>query len=145
MGLLRGRGRDVLDGAGRVLLALNAVWAPLGAFRFDWNETHVFNPAWPPHAKFHNAQTMSLAVGLAALAVWKVRPGAPRPQEAAAVASLYWLTQLSSVMFPGTALQDPGQPPPPRLGPVPVDQRFVALVGLATAGLGAVALRKADR
>ena len=130
------------DGVGRTLVALGVVSAPVGAFVFDWNETHVFNPAWPPHAKFHNAQTISLAVALAGLTVWTVRPGAPRPQDGAAIASLYWLTQLSSIAFPGSALQDPPAPPARRLGPVPVDQRLVAVGNLVVIGVGALLTRR---
>ncbi len=30
---------------------------------------HMKNPAWPPHAKFHNAQTILLGLGLGILTV----------------------------------------------------------------------------
>lgn len=30
---------------------------------------HMKNPAWPPHAKFHNAQTMLLGIGLGILSL----------------------------------------------------------------------------
>lgn len=45
---------------GRILLALVAVVTSVGGYIADWNETHVYNPRWPPHAKFHNGQTMSM-------------------------------------------------------------------------------------
>ncbi len=81
------------------------------AYVFDWNETHIFNPKWPPHAKFHNAQTMILSTLLGLTSLWLVwRPVGDRRrqlQAAAVVASLYWVAQLGSVPFPGTALVDP--------------------------------------
>jgi len=36
---------------GRILLTLDSVGLLFGAVIADWNETHVFNPRWPPHAK----------------------------------------------------------------------------------------------
>ncbi len=102
----------------------------------DWNETHVFNPRWPPHAKFHNAQTMSLAVALAGQALWRLT----RPQgtnNAAVLAATYWATQLVSVRFPGAELRDPEQPEPPRIGPAPIDQRLIALTCLVIVTAGA--------
>jgi hypothetical protein len=41
-------------------VATVAVLTSCLAYVFDWNETHVYNPHWPPHAKFHNAQTLLL-------------------------------------------------------------------------------------
>lgn len=49
---------------GKSLIALSTLSSGVGAFVADWNETHLLNPAWPPHARFRDAQTMSLAAGL---------------------------------------------------------------------------------
>jgi hypothetical protein len=75
--------------------------------------THIYNPAWPPHAKFHNAQTMVLGMILGFLSIYCLwfREGITKKQklnEATALASLYWLAQLSATFFPDTALKDPG-------------------------------------
>ena len=55
---------------GRALLTITATWSAFGSYVFDWNDTHIHNPEWTPHAKFHNAQTMSMGVYLAAPALW---------------------------------------------------------------------------
>ena len=98
---------------GRICLTLSAGMAIVGPFLFDFNETHVKNPRWPPHAKFHNGQTMSmgLALGLAAL-YYSHRP-APKALKAdhiftaAVFASLYWITGLSAILYPGSKAIDP--------------------------------------
>ena len=95
---------------GRGLVTLIAVATATLAYVFDWNETHIFNPRWPEHAKFHNAQTMLLSTGLGLTSLWLVwRPEGDRWRNfraAAVVASLDWITQLGSGLFPGTALID---------------------------------------
>ena len=50
---------------GRALFFLGNLSYTAGSFIADWNNTHIHNPRWPPHAKFHNGQTMSLGVLLA--------------------------------------------------------------------------------
>ena len=61
---------------GKVVLTLAALYPPIGAFAMDWNETHLYNPRWSGHAKFHDAQTLSLSAQCAALTLWQVwRPG----------------------------------------------------------------------
>ncbi|WP_405804392.1 acetyltransferase [Streptomyces sp. NBC_00210] len=97
---------------GRAMLTLTSLATMSLAYVADWNETHIYNPGWTPHAKFHNAQTMSLgaALGLVGLYALWMRRGAwshSRLQLAAGVASLYWITQLSAIFYPGTALVDP--------------------------------------
>ena len=44
---------------GALLISSTAVATMVGPFVFDFIETHIYNDTWPPHAKFHNAQTMS--------------------------------------------------------------------------------------
>ena len=97
---------------GRAMLTLTSLATMSLAYVADWNETHIYNPDWTPHAKFHNAQTMSLGalLGLVGLYALWMRRGAwshYRLQLAACVASLYWITQLSAIFYPGTALVDP--------------------------------------
>ncbi|MEU6680282.1 DUF6640 family protein [Streptomyces sp. NPDC046853] len=117
---------------GRVLLTLSSLSTMCGAYIADWNDTHIYNPNWPPHAKFHNAQTMSLGAALGATglcALWG--RGDSRSQErlnlAAGAASLYWVTQLSAIAYPGTAFMDP-----PKKG---APQAFLAGTTLALNGL----------
>lgn len=57
---------------GRALISLTSLVTAVGPYRVDWNETHVHNPAWPPHAKFHNGQTMSLGLTLGATSLWQL-------------------------------------------------------------------------
>ena len=99
---------------GRALLALVAVITCAGGYVFDWNETHIYNPRWPPHAKFHNGQTMStgLLLGISAL-YYLFRPTVSRAMEreslytATLLTSLNWVAQLSAALYPGSLPVDP--------------------------------------
>jgi hypothetical protein len=100
---------------GRLLLTLTSTWSAVGSYVFDWNDSHIHNPEWTPHAKFHNAQSMSMGVfmGVPALcALWGRGPWDRRALDAAALAaSGYWVTQLSAALYPGTALFDYARKP----------------------------------
>ena len=95
----------------RWLVTFIAVVTGGAAYLADWNVTHIHNPRWPPHAKFHNAQTMLLGTALGALALYLL--WAKRKERtdsfglAVTVTSIYWFTQIGSLFFPGTALVDP--------------------------------------
>ena len=45
---------------GRRILSSAAALTAVGGFLADCNRTHLFNPDWPPHARFHDAQTILL-------------------------------------------------------------------------------------
>ena len=98
---------------GKLLISLVAAFTAVSPYLADWNETHIYNPLWLPHAKFHNAQTMVLGAFLGLLSLyclWLRRETSDKQKlnEAAVLASLYWLAQLPAALFPGTALADPG-------------------------------------
>jgi len=47
---------------GRSLLTIVGLFTSTACYVADFNETHVYNPTWPAHAKFHNGQTMSMGM-----------------------------------------------------------------------------------
>jgi hypothetical protein len=72
---------------------------------------HAFNPRWPPHAKFHDAQYMVMTVllGLIGLAL-VLRPGPAvraRLLYATAILATPWLGMIGALLVPGTAAYDP--------------------------------------
>ncbi|MDF0529692.1 hypothetical protein P0W64_04215 [Tsukamurella sp. 8F] len=73
---------------------------------------HLRNDAWPPHAKFHDAQyiVMSVLLGATALTLTARRGGSTRTQmrTACALVATPWVGLLAAPLFPGTAVQDPG-------------------------------------
>jgi hypothetical protein len=83
------------------------------AFAADWNETHIYNPRWPPHAKIHNGQIMSmdLALGVATLYyLWRPVTAANAKDNRITIvifSSLYWVTQITATLFPAIRLMDP--------------------------------------
>ena len=82
----------------RGLLTLNALITGIGAYAADWSDSHVFNPKWTPHAKFHNGQTMSSAAALASLTLYYTWRRTPYPKDslftASVLGSLYYLTAI---------------------------------------------------
>ena len=102
---------ETLGRAPRIILTLVALFTIVGPFAADWNDTHIFNPDWPPHAKFHSAMTMSMgaALGLSGLFfVWRKAGDVPSNLLAANLfLSLYWITQAAAFFFPNTAWTDP--------------------------------------
>ncbi len=96
---------------GRWLITINAAGIAVGGFIADWNATHIYNDHWPPHAKFHNAQTMSFGPFLALASmffIWR-RSGDQRTNVLAAVlfGGIQYCAQACAFTFPGVAWTDP--------------------------------------
>lgn len=104
---------------GKIIISAVALFTSTMCFVADFNHTHIYNPRWPPHAKFHTGQTMSMGLVLGLLTQFILWRPSPKPtalsarlekervQHAALVASLYWVTQASAILYPGTATMDP--------------------------------------
>jgi hypothetical protein len=99
----------------RLIFTAIGVSLPIAAHAADMNETHIYNPHWPPHAKFHDGQTLSMSIllgGLTTFLAWKSSKNVPMMVAGAAcAASLHFITQSTAILYPGTAYSDP------RVGP----------------------------
>jgi hypothetical protein len=97
--------------AGRIVLTIAALFMAVATYVADWNASHIYNPHWPPHAKFHNGQTMAMAIVLALLGlffVWRRRGDARSNVLAGAlVLAVYWVTQALANLYPGVGWTDP--------------------------------------
>lgn len=146
--------------AGRRLLRGVAVATALGGFAADWNRTHLFNPAWPPHAKLHDAWTLVLGVALGGTALWLLREGphGEGPDGAgpggdgrdlalgALLPAAFWAGQGAAFAFPGTgglAAEFPGLVP--RVGGVLLDERVASAVMVSVSAAGYALARRGQR
>ena len=118
---------------GRICLTVSALLTSIGPYLADWNHTHILNPRWPPHAKFHDGQTMSFGLASGILAAYYTWRPTPTPKDslrtAAIFTSLYFAAGLSAILYPGSLAVDPefGEGFP-QLGP------FLGLTGLPWLG-----------
>ncbi|WP_424952822.1 DUF6640 family protein [Deinococcus sp.] len=72
---------------------------------------HLLNPHWPPHAKFHNAQSVAFGLLNGALIVYLMVFSHADERVifpiAVVLALFYPLSMLAARLFPGTAWHDP--------------------------------------
>ncbi|MFI5718099.1 DUF6640 family protein [Nocardia sp. NPDC051750] len=102
--------------APRLLAVLVALVTAFGALLADFvipagAAQHLRNDAWPPHAKFHDAQyiVLSILLGVVALVLLARRGGGTRSRvwTACTILATPWLGLLGAMLFPGTAVHDP--------------------------------------
>jgi len=98
--------------AGRIVLTITLVAGMIAFVGFQWNTTHVFNPKWHPHARFHAVQLGLFFITLSSIALWllwgsgvSVRTAA---WLAAAVPFVFWAGEFVALLVPGT---DPSPDP----------------------------------
>jgi hypothetical protein len=99
----------------RWIIVFVAAVTAVGGLCADWliplgARQHLKNPAWPPHAKFHNAQGILMGFGQGLLAtglLFTVTLSLTTILLAASIASLYWDAVVVAPLFPGTAWVDP--------------------------------------
>ena len=84
---------------------------PIGAHLADYNNTHIFNPHWTAHAKFHGGQTLMFSLILGMLTVFfawrKTTDHLNTVLAVSSFAAVYFVTQAGAILYPGTAAFDP--------------------------------------
>lgn len=96
----------------RIVFTLLGILLPIGAHIADMAApTHIYNDRWPPHAKFHGGQTLSMSIALGSLTIlfaWRRSADLATTTWAAfGFAVTYPLTQAAAILYPGTAFFDP--------------------------------------
>ena len=123
---------------GRRILSCVAALTAVGGFLADWNRTHLFNPEWPPHARFHDAQTILLGSLLGAGGLFFLRRDGERDLALGALLpSLFWMGQAGSFLFPGAEgleAEFPGKVP--KVAGVWLNERVASATMLALLALG---------
>ncbi|KAH0285416.1 hypothetical protein M436DRAFT_56006 [Aureobasidium namibiae CBS 147.97] len=102
---------------GKSLIALVNLVTLFGPYLADWNKTHIHNPNWPPHARYHNGQTMSLGLftGLITyFCLFFLLPATSSPTHQTlhlswvlVLQNLVYLSSLSGILYPGSGWTDP--------------------------------------
>ena len=95
----------------RILFYFVSLYLVVGAHIADYSRTHLLDPRWPPHAKFHDGQTLMFSIFLSALTIFFATQRTEDRKltllATAAFASTYWVTQALAIVYPGTAFVDP--------------------------------------
>lgn len=131
----------------RLVISGAAIGTIAGTGYADLNATHVFNPKWPPHARFHGAAGWGTVTGAQLLALWLLwRPATSAAEAdlatrtAALLPVVAWAPFFPALITPGTAVEDvPGHLP--RLAKIPLNLIPAAVVP-ALSALGYVLRRR---
>lgn len=116
----------------RILLSVITVITGVLGFIVDWNESHVFNPDWTPHARLHDVIYLVLLVGVMLVTLWLMWRRSAEPSVGIRATSLLLLFTYGAFYFailvPGTSLAaNVDDPPPPQLLGIPLYPNIVVV------------------
>lgn len=128
--------------ASRILLSVVLVATAVVSVAVDWNTTHIFNPEWHPHAKFHDLVMLWLLSGMSIVALWLLWRRSTEPDIAYTFAMLvpviFWAPFFFvTLVVPGTSLQADLKESPPIVAGIPIYPNVaVAAVSVILALIG---------
>lgn len=116
----------------RILLSVLAVFTTAVSIGVDWNDSHVFNSDWVPHAVFHDVMLLVLLVGITVISLWLLWRRSAEPAIAIRVTSalqiIFWGSFYIAVWVPGASPSaEVGATPPTLLG-IPLYPNMVVAV-----------------
>ena len=113
----------------KILLSVLVVVSTLVSVVVDWNSSHVFNPDWHPHGRFHDVMLLTLLVGLVPLLLWLLWRSSSEPEVAIAVTTsilvIFWGSFYVNLLIPGTTPAANLEESPPSLLGLPLYPNMV--------------------
>lgn len=130
--------------SGRWLLSGVAVMLATNGFLGDLNHTHLFNPRWTPHSKYHDALTMLLGAGMGAMSLRALWRRDPDLEGAALPPAIFFGAMALSFAFPGAgSIAREFPDPKDRAGLAKVHEGVISAGMLALTALGYALSRRA--
>lgn len=127
---------------GRILISVVVVNTAVVSTIVDWNSSHIFNPAWPPHARFHDVAMLHLLDGVSILGLWLMWRRSAEPEIGVRVAALvpiiFWAAFFyTTFLVPGTSLLASPDESPPSFAGIPLYPNVVlATINVVLSTLG---------
>ena len=118
---------------GRILLSTVVVISAVVPIIVDWNQSHVFNPEWVPHARFHDIMLLITFVGIGVVSLWLIWRQSAEPSvgiRAATLLQLFiWGSFYVAVFIPGASpAAFVNEPPPAQLAGLPLYPNMVIAI-----------------
>jgi hypothetical protein len=121
---------------GKFILSFVLVVGAIVSTAVDWNTTHLFNPAWHPHARFHDALFLLFLDATTLVMLWLLWRRSTEPAVGIKAAALYsaavWTPFLYiEALIPGTSLLAAADVPVLRIaGMVLAPNLIIAIVAI---------------
>jgi len=132
---------------GHHLLLAIAGGTAISGFVMDMNRTHMFNPRWTPHSKFHDAITIMNGTFLGSAALYFLLSKKQRNKSGlgmgAFLPGIFWGSLLSAFAFPGAkGIESEFPEKVPKIGNVAINESAAASLTLLLLVVGYIKARK---